>query len=78
MGVVSRDSIRILERDMVSESDLVNGMIKASHPIVSSGPEFDALNAKAFQVFDEALQGFNAHSDHHLHVKYHSAIMFSS
>lgn len=59
MGV-SKAAIAILEHDMVSESGFVNGMVKATHPTMSSGPALDALNTKAFEVFDQALQGLDA------------------
>ncbi|KAM0809414.1 putative Cytochrome P450 [Seiridium cardinale] len=58
MGV-SKDSIGILELDMVTESGFVNGMVKATHPTMSGGPALDALNSKAFEVFDAALGGFD-------------------
>lgn len=59
MGV-SKDTIAILERDMVTEAGFVNGMVKATHPTMSNGPALNALNAKAFEVFDDALSGFTA------------------
>ncbi|KAK9418585.1 putative Cytochrome P450 [Seiridium unicorne] len=58
MGV-SKDSIEILELDMVTESGFINGMVKATHPTISSGPALDAFNSKAFEVFDAALRGFD-------------------
>ncbi|KAH9905037.1 putative 25-hydroxycholesterol 7-alpha-hydroxylase [Xylariomycetidae sp. FL2044] len=51
----SKETIDILERDMVTESGFVNGMVKITHPTMSSGPGLDGLNAKAFEVFDDAL-----------------------
>ncbi|KAI2472350.1 putative 25-hydroxycholesterol 7-alpha-hydroxylase [Annulohypoxylon bovei var. microspora] len=59
MGV-GKDSVAILEDDMVTESGFVNGMVKATHPTMSNGPALDALNAKAFSVFDQTLTGFDA------------------
>ncbi|KAI4863881.1 putative 25-hydroxycholesterol 7-alpha-hydroxylase [Hypoxylon rubiginosum] len=59
MGV-SKETIAILEHDMVTESGFVNGMVKATHPTMSNGPALDALNAKAFEVFDDTLSGLTA------------------
>ncbi|KAK7752915.1 hypothetical protein SLS62_005074 [Diatrype stigma] len=56
MGV-GKDTVAILERDMVTEAGFVNGMIKATHPTMGNGPALDALNAKAFEVFDKTLSG---------------------
>ncbi len=56
MGV-SKDTVAILESDMITESGFVNGMIKATHPTMSSGPALDALNTKAFEVFNDVLSG---------------------
>lgn len=59
MGV-SKDAIAILEHDMITEAGFVNGMVKVTHPTMSNGPALDALNMRAFEVFDTALQGFDA------------------
>ncbi|KAI0005246.1 putative 25-hydroxycholesterol 7-alpha-hydroxylase [Xylariaceae sp. FL0662B] len=75
MGV-NKDSIAILERDMVTESGFVNGMIKATHSTISKGPALDALNAKAFDVFDHTLKGFDAPKTIFMFDKYRPAIMF--
>ncbi|KAK7734693.1 hypothetical protein SLS53_007797 [Cytospora paraplurivora] len=56
----SKDAVAILEHDMVSEQGFVNGMVKATHPTMSTGPALDALNAKAFEVFDETLEQLTA------------------
>ncbi|KAI1860424.1 hypothetical protein JX265_009823 [Neoarthrinium moseri] len=58
MGV-SKRTIAVMERDMVTEAGFVNGMIKTTHPTVSNGPGLDALNAKAFEVFDNILRELN-------------------
>lgn len=51
----SKDSVAVLEHDMVTEHGFVNGMVKVTHPTISNGPALDALNNKVFKVFDEAL-----------------------
>lgn len=57
MGV-SKESIAILNKDLVTEKGFINGMVKATHPTMSNGPALDALNTKAFEVLDEALEAF--------------------
>lgn len=52
----SKEAIAILEQDLVTEHGFINGMVKATHPTMSNGPDLDALNARAFAVLDEALQ----------------------
>lgn len=52
----SKDAVAVLEHDIVSEHGFVNGMVKATHPTMSNGPALDALNVKAFEVFDETLE----------------------
>lgn len=51
----SKDAVAVLEHDMITENGFINGMIKVTHPTVSTGPSLDDLTAKVFQVFDEAL-----------------------
>lgn len=55
----SKKAIAILEEDLVTEKGFINGMVKATHPTMSNGPDLDALNAKTFEVFDEALRKFD-------------------
>lgn len=47
-----------MNEDLVTEHGFINGMVKATHPTMSKGPSLNALNAKAFGVFDEALREF--------------------
>lgn len=54
----SKKAIDILEEDLVTAKGFINGLVKATHPTMSNGADLDALNAKAFEVFDEALQKF--------------------
>lgn len=54
----SKVAIAILEQDLITERGFINGMVKATHPTMSNGPNLDALNAKAFGVLDKALQEF--------------------
>lgn len=53
-----KDAMAIIESDLVTEDGFINGMVKATHPTMSSGPALDALNARAFEVFDRALDRF--------------------
>lgn len=55
MGV-SRKATAILQEDLVSDEGFINGMVKATHPTMSSGPDLDLLNIKAFEVFNQGLQ----------------------
>lgn len=57
MGV-SKESIAILNEDLVTEKGFINGMVKATHPTMSNGPALDALNTKAFEVLNESLEDF--------------------
>ena len=57
MGV-SKDAISILDHDLVTEHGFINGMVKVTHPTMINGPSLNALNAKAFQIFNEALSQF--------------------
>lgn len=52
----SKKALAIMESDMVTEKGFMGGMVKATHPTMSSGPALDALNARAFEVFDKALK----------------------
>lgn len=54
----SKDAIAILEHDLVTERGFINSMVEVSHPAMSNGLALDALNAEAFEVFDEALKQF--------------------
>ncbi|KAK2605504.1 hypothetical protein N8I77_008337 [Diaporthe amygdali] len=51
----SKEAIAIMERDMVTEHGFMSGMVKATHPTTSNGPALDALNTRAFEVFNETL-----------------------
>lgn len=55
----SKDAVAVLEHDMVSDHGFVNGMVKATYPTMT-GSALDALNAKAFEVFDRALEPVSA------------------
>lgn len=57
MGV-SKEAVAIMNEDLVSEKGFINGMVKATHPTMTNGPALDALNTKAFQIFDDALEEF--------------------
>ncbi|KAK2612672.1 hypothetical protein QQS21_001289 [Conoideocrella luteorostrata] len=59
MGV-GKDTVAILERDMITKSGFVNGMAKSIHPTLSNGPALDALSAKVFEVFNGAMGEFTA------------------
>lgn len=54
----SREAVAIMEQDLVTEQGFINGMVKATHPTMSNGPDLDALNARAFEVLEESLQEF--------------------
>jgi hypothetical protein len=56
----SKDAIAIMENDLITENGFINGMVKATQPTMSNGPGLDALNAKAFEVFNEAFKQFAA------------------
>lgn len=51
----SKEAVAIMNEDLVTEKGFVNGMVKATHPTIT-GPALDALNTKAFEVLDEALE----------------------
>lgn len=52
----SKEAIAVLERDMVTEQGFVNGMVKVTHPTMSSGSlGLDGLNRRASEVFAAAL-----------------------
>lgn len=51
----SKEALAIMERDLVTEQGFMSGMVKATHPTMSSGPALDALSSRAFEVFDKAL-----------------------
>lgn len=52
----SKEALAIMESDMVTERGFMGGMLKATHPTMSSGPALDSLNTRAFEVFDKALK----------------------
>lgn len=52
----SKKALDIMGSDMVTEKGFMSGMVKATHPTMSSGPALDALNARSFEVFDKALR----------------------
>lgn len=52
----SKEALAIMESDMVTEQGFMSGMVKATHPTMSSGPALDSLNTRAFEVFDKALR----------------------
>lgn len=54
----SKEAVAIMNEDLVTEKGFINGMVKATHPTMSNGPALDALNAKAFEILDEALEAF--------------------
>lgn len=51
----SKEALAIMESDMVTEKGFMSGMVKATHPTMINGPALDALNTRAFEVFDKAL-----------------------
>jgi hypothetical protein len=52
----SKSTVAIMKHDMVTELGFVKGMVKAIHPTLTNGPLLNALNAKAFKVFDNTLK----------------------
>lgn len=54
----SKEAVAIMEQDLVTEHGFINGMVKVTHPTMSNGADLDALNAKAFEIFDKSLQEF--------------------
>lgn len=54
----SKEAISIMNEDLITEKGFINGMVKVTHPTMSNGPDLDALNAKAFEVLDKALETF--------------------
>lgn len=54
----SKEAVAIMEQDLVTEKGFINGMVKATHPTMSNGPDLDALNAKAFEILNKSLQEF--------------------
>ncbi|KAK8046390.1 hypothetical protein PG996_014454 [Apiospora saccharicola] len=61
MGV-SKTTVAIMNRDLVTENGFVNGMVKASHPTMSNGPSLDRLNGEAFRVFNKTLEQIESDS----------------
>ncbi|KAK8012305.1 hypothetical protein PG991_009680 [Apiospora marii] len=61
MGV-SKATIAIMNRDLVSEKGFVNGMAKATHPSMNNGPSLDRLNGEAFRVFNRTLEQIESDS----------------
>lgn len=51
----SKDAVAIMEEDLVTEHGFINGMVKATHPTMTNGPALDAVNRKAFDVFNTTL-----------------------
>lgn len=52
----SKEALTIMESDMVTEKGFMSGMVRATHPTMTNGPALDALNTRAFEVFDKALR----------------------
>jgi len=52
----SRDTLAILERDLITDHGFVNGVAKATYPTISNGPALDGLNSVTFKVFNEELK----------------------
>ncbi|KAG8161707.1 hypothetical protein KVR01_008694 [Diaporthe batatas] len=52
----SKEALGIMERDLVTEQGFMGGMVKATHPTMSSGPALDTLNTSSFEVFDKAMK----------------------
>ncbi|KAK8136706.1 cytochrome P450 [Apiospora sp. TS-2023a] len=61
MGV-SKATVAIMNRDLVTENGFVNGMVKATHPTMSNGPSLDRLNGEAFRVFNKTLEQIESNS----------------
>ncbi|CAG8973519.1 hypothetical protein HYALB_00002844 [Hymenoscyphus albidus] len=52
----SKGAVEVMNRDFVTENGFINGMVKATHPSMIKGPALNALNSKAFEIFDDALR----------------------